>query len=126
MSAKGEGWLIVEDEELVAVLIEDAIAELGLTTIGPADRVVKALALLDRHHPQGALLDINIAGEEVYPVAAALRDRKIPFAFLTGYGESSVIAGYATRPVLQKPFMAGQIEAVIRQMVAETESAAAT
>ena len=125
MDAKGnacEGWLIVEDEALVAILIEDAITELGLRVIGPAGRVAAALALLDQHHPQGALLDLNLAGEAVYPVAAVLVERQIPFAFLTGYGQSSVLSDYANRPVLQKPFMSGQIQAVIRQIV-ETERA---
>jgi CheY-like chemotaxis protein len=125
MSEKGKGWLIVEDEELVALLIRDAIEGLGFAAIGPADCVPAALTLLDQHHPQGALLDINLGGETVYPVAAALAQRNIPFAFLTGYSQSTVMAGYANRPVLQKPFMPGQIETVIRQMMPENNPAVA-
>lgn len=119
----GGGWLIVEDEGLVAMLIEDAIAELGLVALGSANRVKSALRLLKSHNPQGALLDLNLGGEPVYPVAEALAARNIPFAFITGYGRSGVIPAYADRPLLQKPFMTAQIQSVVRKLMEQARAA---
>lgn len=114
-----QGWLIVEDEGLVSMLIEDAICDLGLNVLGPVGRVAQALALLQLQNPEGALLDVNLGGETVYPVAEVLANRQIPFAFITGYGKSGVLPAWSGRPVLQKPFMTAQIQNVVRQMKAQ-------
>jgi two-component SAPR family response regulator len=124
-TAKGTGWLIVEDEGLVAMLIEDAIAELGLDAVGPVARVSVALELLKSHNPEGAILDVNLAGEAVYPVAAVLAERNIPFVFITGYGKSGLSSSFADRPVLQKPFMTAQIQRMVRDLRAKARPAAA-
>src|SRR4051812_18350592 len=81
-----QGWLIVEDESLIAMLVQDAVEEMGLATMGPASRVAHALQLLNDGRPDGAILDVNLDGEKVYPVADELMARNIPFMFLTGYG----------------------------------------
>jgi CheY-like chemotaxis protein len=109
-------WLIVEDEPLVAMLVEDAIAELGLTATGPATRVDKALQLIEEHTFAGAILDVNLAGEAVYPVATVLRERQIPFLFLTGYGEEAIRDGFHDMPIVKKPFTVEQIQTAIRQL----------
>jgi CheY-like chemotaxis protein len=114
-------WLIVEDEPLVAMLVEDAIAELGLTASGPATRVEKALQLLQERTFAGAILDVNLAGEPVYPVAAVLRERQIPFLFLTGYGEDAIHNDFDKMPIVKKPFTLEQIQSVIRQLSALTQ-----
>lgn len=111
-------WLIVEDEPLVAMLVEDAIAELGLTASGPATRVDKALQLIEEQTFDGAILDVNLAGEPVYPVAALLRERKIPFLFLTGYAEEAIHADFDKMLIVRKPFTVDQIQAAIRQLSA--------
>lgn len=108
------GWLIVEDESLVAMLIEEALTEIGLTTLGPATRVSKAIQLIEAHPPQGAVLDVNLAGEKVYPVADRLVALGIPFVFITGYGEAGVRQGYDGRPVLQKPFSIEQVQTAVK------------
>jgi DNA-binding response OmpR family regulator len=107
-------WLIVEDEPLVAMLVEDAIAELGLTATGPATRVDKALQLIEEQTFAGAILDVNLGGEAVYPVAKVLRERQIPFLFLTGYGEEAIRDGFADMPIVKKPFTVEQIQTAIR------------
>jgi CheY-like chemotaxis protein len=102
-------WLIVEDESVIGMLIEDALADVGLTTIGPISRVPEALALIERQPLAGAVLDVNIAGTPVYPVADALLARKIPFLFVTGYGEAGRPAHLKNVRVLTKPFIAGDL-----------------
>jgi DNA-binding response OmpR family regulator len=111
-------WLIVEDEPLVAMLVEDAIAELGLTASGPATRVDKALQLIEERTFAGAILDVNLAGEPVYPVATLLRERQIPFLFLTGYGEETIRGDFDKMLVVRKPFTVEQIQTAIRQLSA--------
>lgn len=111
-------WLIVEDEPLVAMLVEDAIAELGLTASGPATRVDKALQLIEERTFAGAILDVNLAGEPVYPVATLLRERQIPFLFLTGYGEEAIRGDFDKMLVVRKPFTVEQIQTAIRQLSA--------
>jgi CheY-like chemotaxis protein len=107
------GWLVVEDESLVAMMVEDALAEIGVKVAGIATRVETALALIRNAPPAGAILDVNLAGEFVYPVAEALAALGIPFVFLTGYGEEGVRGDFAARPVVQKPFVPDQIQSAI-------------
>lgn len=95
--------LLVEDEIMVALLLEEMLAELGHTVVGPVARVQPALEMVQREPMDVAILDVNINGKEVYPVAEALAARDIPFAFVTGYGGK--LGGlYGDRPRLQKPF----------------------
>jgi CheY-like chemotaxis protein len=96
--------LIVEDEALVAFQLEDMLADLGCAIIGPASRVGQALDLLGRQTVDAAVLDLNVGGELVYPVADALARRGLPYIFATGYGAAGLTMPYRRRPVLQKPF----------------------
>jgi CheY-like chemotaxis protein len=112
------GVLIVEDEMLVASLIEDAILEMDLEALGPASTVAMALKMIEDTPPEGVLLDLNLAGAPAYPIADALAARGIPFAFVTGYGADGVRKDFADRPVLQKPFAIEQVQDVVRQMMA--------
>lgn len=107
--------LVVEDETLVAMLIEDMVADLGCTVAGTAGRVARALDLVRAGGFQMAILDVNVAGENVFPVAEALAVRNVPFVFVTGYGENGVPDAFRNRPVLQKPLQADQLEQALRQ-----------
>ena len=95
---------IVEDETMVAILLEDMLEELGCEVLWTAHRVGKALDLVTRTEPDAAVLDVNIAGDEVYPVAAALAERRVPFIFTTGYGTRGLSEQWRDRPIVQKPF----------------------
>jgi len=97
--------LIVEDEALVALQLEDMLADFGCVIMGPASRVGQALDLLGQQTVDAAVLDLNVAGELVYPVADALQSRGLPYIFATGYGPAGLTVPYRSRPVLQKPFL---------------------
>jgi CheY-like chemotaxis protein len=96
--------LVVEDESLVAMLIEEYLAELGCVVACSARRVGKAVETLGQSEVDVAVLDVNVAGESVLPLAALLDEHKIPFIFASGYGAKGVDSRWADRPVLQKPF----------------------
>ena len=101
-SLEGVRVLLVEDEYLVASLIEEILETAGCIVTGPIPRLAEAVDAADRERCDAAVLDVNLAGERIYPVADILSRRNIPFVFVTGYG---VLPGeYANRPRLCKPF----------------------
>jgi len=101
-SLEGVRVLLVEDEYLVASLIEEMLEIAGCIVTGPIPRLAQAVDAADRETCDAAVLDVNLAGERIYPVADILSRRNIPFVFVTGYG---VLPGeYANRPRLCKPF----------------------
>ena len=111
----GPRVLVVEDALLVADLIVEALEDLGCTIIGPVPRLAQGLALATTEHLDGALLDVNLAGERCFPIAEALAARSIPFAFLTGYGDFSMPPEYRGAARLLKPFsIASLVELVAR------------
>jgi DNA-binding response OmpR family regulator len=105
--------LLVEDEFMVALLLETDLTEIGCEIIGPIGRVDRALEIARREAVDVAILDININGNEVYPVAEALAARGIPFVFVSGYGRRGLRAPWGDRPTLQKPFRIGDLVALI-------------
>ena len=111
--------LVVEDEMLVLMNIEMALEDLGCTEIRAAASVAEALALLAIHRFDAAMLDVNLGGEKSYPVADALTQRGIPFAFSTGYGDHGDRADLDDRPVLRKPYLRADLIAVFEQLVPE-------
>ena len=96
--------LIVEDEAAISLLLEDMLLDFGCEVVGPAGRLAAALDLASSETLDLAILDVNVAGEPIYPVAEALVERKVPFVFSTGYGSAGIKDAYRDRPVLQKPF----------------------
>lgn len=101
----GRRILVVEDESLVAMLIETILEDMGCHVIGPIAAVDDAMKTVsDEGHIDGALLDVNVAGREVFPVADALKDRGVPFVFSTGYGEGGLPEHWRGQPTIQKPF----------------------
>lgn len=111
-------FLMVEDETIVAFLIEDMLRELGCGQPRHAASVSEALALLASERFDAAVLDINLAGEKVYPVAERLESLDVPFLFATGYGIAGLPAQYKSRPVLQKPFTQQALAAAVSQILA--------
>jgi CheY-like chemotaxis protein len=101
--------LVVEDEALVAFFLEDMLNELGCEVIGLAPRVEAARKVVEKKKLDCAILDVNVNGEMIYPLAQVLADRDIPFLFVTGYNEESVAPQFRHRPMLQKPFRAAEL-----------------
>ncbi len=100
----GKRVMIVEDELLVALLIEDVLSDLGCTTVGPFGSVAQAMSAVDSESLDLAVLDVNLGGEMVYPVAESLERRRIPFLFVSGYGEDALLDGHPGWKVCAKPF----------------------
>jgi CheY-like chemotaxis protein len=96
--------LVVEDEAAISLLLEDMLLDFGCEVIGPAARLSAALDAVAREQVDLAILDVNVAGEPIYPVAEALAERSVPFVFSTGYGSAGIRDSFRDRPVLQKPF----------------------
>jgi DNA-binding LytR/AlgR family response regulator len=104
-SLKGCCILVVEDEYLVAADLTASLEALGAEVLGPAASVNQALSLVENHGSRldGAVLDINLRDERVYPVADVLTARGVPFVFTTGYDAISLPASYAYAPRCEKP-----------------------
>jgi CheY-like chemotaxis protein len=102
--------LLVEDEGTVAMLIEEMLEELGCEVVASVPRLARAREVASTAQFDLAILDVNLAGERVFPVAEILRDRKIPFLFSTGYGASGVPGEFARYPVLHKPFSESELQ----------------
>jgi len=112
----GRRVLVVEDESLVAMLLETILEDMGCTPVGPASNIDEGLALATDGQPlDAALLDVNVAGRQVFPVAQALKDRGVPFVFSTGYGEGGLPEEWRGQATIQKPFT----EAAVRQALME-------
>jgi PAS domain S-box-containing protein len=99
----GNRILTVEDEALVGAMLRDSLTDLGFAVLGPVGTVTQALESARTAPIDGAILDVNVAGEAVYPVADALAARGIPFIFITGYRSDGIDARYAHVLALQKP-----------------------
>lgn len=118
----GRRVLVVEDESLVAMLLETILEDMGCIPVGPAGTVEEGLAMVADPAPlDGALLDVNVAGRQVFPVAGALKARGVPFVFSTGYGESGLPDEWRGHPTVRKPFTEATIRnALMRAMGVET------
>lgn len=112
----GRRVLLVEDEALVAMLLETILEDMGCTPVGPATTVAEGLQMVADPAPlDAALLDVNVVGQQVFPVAEALRERGVPFVFSTGYGEAGLPDVWRGHPTIQKPFTESAVrEALMR------------
>jgi CheY-like chemotaxis protein len=115
----GRKILVVEDEMLIAMLLEDLLEDLGCQVLGPVANVPQALELTAKEHPDAAVLDVNLGTEPVYPVADALTRAEVPFVFVTGYGQAGLIDAYGGHATIMKPFdpetFAGELAEGLRQ-----------
>jgi DNA-binding response OmpR family regulator len=96
--------LVVEDEMLLAMLVEDSLMDFGCDVVGPVARVADGVKLASSERLDGAILDINVAGTEVFPVASELVRRSVPFIFISGYDSNNLPQVWRSRPALKKPF----------------------
>jgi CheY-like chemotaxis protein len=108
--------LVVEDEALVAMMLEDLLADLGCEVVDNPMRLDQAIAAAHGGEFDLALLDLNLAGRRTYEVADILTARGIPFAFLTGYRAEDLEPAYRETPILAKPFRRGDLEAILARL----------
>jgi CheY-like chemotaxis protein len=115
----GRRILLVEDEMCVAMLLEDMLVDLGCEVVGVAHRVAKALAMIaaDRSFDM-AVLDVNLAGEQSYPVADMLAAHGMPFVFSTGYSQQGISSRYDGVPIVQKPYLRSDVERALSEALA--------
>jgi DNA-binding response OmpR family regulator len=113
----GKRVLVVEDEMLVSMLVEDMLSDFGCSVVGPAPDLDEAMSLASNADIDAALLDVNLAGKPIFPVADALKARGVPFAFASGYGAAGVEGDHAGAPVLQKPFRQSDLERALTGLV---------
>ena len=111
--------LVVEDEMMVSMLIEDMLGDLGCTVVGPASRLEEALKLAREADLDCAVLDVNLGGQPIFPLADLLREKGAPFAFATGYGDAGLRDVDRGTPVLQKPFREGDLARVLGDLRAK-------
>jgi DNA-binding response OmpR family regulator len=109
--------LVVEDEAMIAMMLEDDLVEAGATVLGPVATVAAAIRLIEEAIADGglhaAVLDLNLGGERAKPVADRLASRGVPFLFATGYGVGCDTGGHDSKPMLHKPFSAEQIVSIV-------------
>jgi DNA-binding response OmpR family regulator len=116
--------LLVDDEALVALAAEDILISEGYSVVGPADRLESALRLAKNEALDGAVLDINLAGVYVWPVADALYARGVPFVLLTGFGKGLDLPASCRRiPILTKPVRPPELAAALEGQIARGRSA---
>lgn len=110
--------LVVEDETIVAMLLEQMLEELNCQVAGVAGQVAAATEMARSVDADVAILDMNLAGQKVDPVARALAERNVPFVFASGYGEDGLTAEWRGRPVLPKPFRLDQLREALEAATA--------
>ncbi len=106
----GRRILVIEDESMVSMLIEDALVDMGCVVVALASRLEDGLAKAQTLAFDAAILDVNLAGERSFGIADALRIRKLPYVFATGYGMTSIPENLRDAPILQKPFSPMELE----------------
>src|SRR6187455_3505704 len=109
----GRRILVVEDEFLIRMLLEDMLTDLGYELVGVAGRVDEASELAKTKDFDLAILDVNLDGHDVYPVADLIGKRGLPFMFVTGYGGRGLPDTYRDRPTLQKPFQLDELKKML-------------
>jgi CheY-like chemotaxis protein len=110
--------LVVEDEYLIRMLLEDMLGELGYELTAAVGTIAEASDHAAKSDFHVAMLDVNLDGQEVWPVADILASRGLPFVFVTGYGEHSLPDRYRGRPALQKPFQSEQLKSMLAGLLA--------
>ena len=109
--------LVVEDEYLIRMLLEDMLADVGYDVAAAVGTIAEARTLAANGDFSCAILDVNVDGEEIFPVADILAKRKLPFVFVTGYGEHGLPERFRGRPALQKPFQSEQLKTILGDLL---------
>jgi CheY-like chemotaxis protein len=110
--------LLVEDELVVGMFMQELLESIGYRSTEPIGRLSDALAAAQRERFRGAVLDMNLNGEIVYPLAELLVAQQVPFVFVTGYAPRSVDPRFTTVPILQKPVLQDDLASTLERVLA--------
>ena len=111
--------LVVEDEALIAWLITDTLESLGCDIVGPVSALEAALEMAQDPTVDAAILDVNVRGGKIYPVAELLLARGVPFVLASGYQEWALPTTLRDQPRLTKPYTMAQLEERVRLLCSE-------
>ncbi|WP_435013160.1 response regulator [Xanthomonas arboricola] len=118
----GRRILVVEDDYLLAESLNDLLVEAGVYVLGPVGNVPEALSLVASGQTiDGALLDVNVRGQPVFPVADALLERGVPFSFCSGYDRYTLPPRFAHLSYCMKPYNPRTITALLRKQTQPAE-----
>jgi len=117
MGAKGLRVFLVEDEGMIRMMETDMLEELGHTVAAEAARIDQALELVRSTEFDLAILDVNVNGKLITPVAELIRARDIPIIFATGYGSDGLPEGFRDFPALPKPFQLDSLAKAIDEVI---------
>ena len=121
MGANGKlnGWrvLVVEDEAMIATLLESILADAGCSVVGPIGTVGRALETLECDKVDVALLDVSVNGRDAYPIADKLKERNIPMVFVSGFSQQNMPSRYRRYAYLAKPFEPEAILAMLESVL---------
>lgn len=118
--------LLVEDEALIAMMAEDMIDGLGHRLVATAATLRDAMWLSGADNFDVALLDVNLNGESSMPVAAMLKERGTPLAFITGYGSTAIDALHDDVPILMKPYSIAELKAMLDMLGHQLDGTSST
>ena len=119
MSGMGQrSILVVEDEPLIAMMLEDFLESLGHSVTATCESVNEALVEADKGGFDLAILDVNLKGESVWPVATRLREKNVPFVIATGGHVDPPPAEFANVPVIEKPYTVDRVTPAIDAAIA--------
>jgi DNA-binding NtrC family response regulator len=119
---QGGSVFLVEDEVMIRMMVADMLEELGFSVAAEAGEINEAMKLAQTATFDIAILDVNVNGKVISPVAELIKSRNLPFIFATGYGSSGLPEEYRDRPALQKPF---QLETLGKMIDTALQSPAA-
>jgi DNA-binding response OmpR family regulator len=108
--------LIVEDEMMIALMIEDMLIEMGHEVVGLAMRLPQAMEIARNAEIDLAILDVNLDGQRSFPVAEVLQERGVAFFFASGYGSAGIEPPFADRLIIKKPFVQNELSSAIEAM----------
>ena len=116
-SLSGKRILVVEDSPVVAPFTADVLGELGCEVVGPAPNMAAARELIEGEAIDGALMDVHIRGERVFPLCDLLESRAVPFILTSGYADWQIPEKLESRPRLQKPYTIEQVEKALAKLL---------
>lgn len=102
--------LVVEDDAIIALDMKSMVEQCGCEVLGPAGNVKSALDLIEDTEPDGAVLDINLGHERIWPVARALHERGVAFILASGYSRIEVEDPFQNVPLLSKPVLSSDLK----------------